>query len=157
MSKEENETSEATQDTQIVENGTSVRVHYTGTLPDGSEFDSSRARDEPLAAVVGTGQLIKGFDTALVGMSINETKTVTLTPDVAYGEVFEEGFQTVSREKFPDGVDFEVGNIISGHNASGQPFMAKVLEITDESVNLDLNHPLAGKELTFEIEVIEIL
>jgi peptidylprolyl isomerase len=126
-------------------------------LSDGSEFDNSRAREEPLSATVGSGQLIKGFDDALVGMSLNETKTVTLSPDMAYGKVFEEGFQTVSREKFPDEIEFGVGNIISGHNASGQPFMAKVLEITDESVRLDLNHPLAGKELTFEIEVVEIL
>tara|TARA_R100000008_G_scaffold85545_2_gene75778 strand:- start:868 stop:1299 length:432 start_codon:yes stop_codon:yes gene_type:complete len=139
-----------------VENGHNVKVHYVGTLEDGSEFDNSHNRGETLEFEVGAGKMIKGFDSALVGMTVGESKKITLSPDQAYGERIEEAMQTVPKTTFPAEFSLEEGQVVRGANRAGQPMMAIIAELTNDEVVLDLNHPLAGKELNFEIELVEI-
>ena len=137
-----------------VNTGDTISVHYRGTLDDGTEFDSSYTRGEPLTFQVGAGQLIQGFDEAVVGMALNEVKNVTLTPDKAYGEVNSEGFQTVEKSAFPPDFPFQVDELVTGYDGNGRPMAARVSEVHDSTVTLDLNHPMAGKNLNFEIEVV---
>ena len=137
--------------------GQTVSVHYTGTLKDGTEFDSSRGRDEPLTFVIGSGQLLAGFDTAVTGMAVGEVRDITLAPTEAYGEVNEELTQTMQKSTFPEGFPLNVGQRVMGHNEGGSPIMATVKSVTDDgSVVLDLNHPLAGQTLNFNIELVSI-
>jgi FKBP-type peptidyl-prolyl cis-trans isomerase 2 len=138
-----------------VENGHNVKVHYKGTLADGTEFDNSRARGKPLNFEVGSPRLIQGFSDAVLGMSKGETKTVTLEAESAYGPVDPNAFQDVPKTQFGEEFTFEVGGMIKGNGPQG-PFLAKIHEIQDENVVLDFNHPLAGKDLTFEVELIEV-
>ena len=138
-----------------VENGHNVKVHYVGTLADGTEFDNSRTRGKTLDFKVGTPGLITGFNNAVVGMATGETKTITLGPDDAYGQVNPEAFQNVPKTQFDEDFVFEVGGAVMGQGPQG-PFRATIHEVQDESVVLDFNHPLAGKDLTFEVEVVEV-
>ena len=139
-----------------VAQGSKVKVHYAGTFSDGSEFDNSRTRGEAMEFEVGGTDLITGFSNAVVGMEAGETKTVTIEPDDAYGDVIKEAFQTTTKDNFPEDFKFELGQIITGQSGQGVPFIARIHEVTDSDVTLDLNHPLAGKDLTFEIEILEI-
>ena len=139
-----------------VENGNTVSVHYRGTLDDGTQFDSSHDRGEPLNIKVGAGQLISGFDSALEGMTIGETKNINLTPEQAYGDINEEAFQTVPKSSFPENFDFQMLGIVQGVNQLGQPFTARINAIEESEVILDFNHPMAGKNLNFEIELLKI-
>ncbi len=139
-----------------VVNGDTVSVHYRGTLNDGTEFDNSYLRGEPISFTVGGGQMISGFDSAAVGMTIGETKTVRLTPDQAYGDRIDDAIRPFSKGDFPDGFNFEVGQEVHGQNASGFPLVATITEVRDEDVTLDMNHPMAGKELNFQIELVDI-
>tara|TARA_A200000159_G_scaffold151250_1_gene161245 strand:- start:710 stop:1156 length:447 start_codon:yes stop_codon:yes gene_type:complete len=139
-----------------VKSGNTVSVHYVGTLNDGTEFDSSRARGEAMSFTVGSGQLIAGFDQAVHGMTIGETKTVTLSPAEAYGDVQENLTQTVPTNAFPEGFDFTVGNQVMGHGPGGTPVVATIKEIQDAEIILDMNHPMAGKTLNFNIELVSI-
>lgn len=133
---------------RVAQVGDTVSVHYRGTLDDGSEFDSSAGRD-PLQFTVGSGQVIGGFDTAVLGMSVGEKKEFRLEPADAYGEHTDERVITVPKDQAPEGL--EVGQqVMLGQSP------ATVTEITDESVVVDANHPLAGKALTFEIELVGI-
>ena len=136
--------------------GDTVRIHYTGTLADGEVFDSSRERD-PLEFTLGSGQVIPGFDDAVSGMSVGESKKVEIPPERAYGPVSEDARQTVPRTMMPDGMVPEVGMRLQLTTPTGQPIMVHVAEITDDSLVLDANHPLAGKALTFAIELMEIV
>ena len=138
-----------------VENSNTVTVHYTGTFNDGTQFDSSRNR-EPLSFKVGSGQVIEGFDKAVVGMTQGETKTFTLKPEDGYGVKNEEAIQEVEKINFPDGFNAEMGQTVTGQNQNGQNFNATIIAIQEDTVTLDFNHPLAGEDLTFEIELIEI-
>lgn len=138
-----------------VENGNTVAVHYRGTLENGTEFDSSQGRD-PLAFEVGSGSVIQGFNDAVLGMTTGETKTFTLSAADGYGERNEEAVQQVEKTRFPEGFDSVVGAQVTGHNEIGQQFQALITEVQDETVTLDFNHPLAGQELTFEVEVVSI-
>ena len=138
-----------------VENGHNVKVHYVGTLTDGTEFDNSRTRGKTLDFKVGTPGLITGFNNAVVGMATGETKTITLDADDAYGQVNPEAFQNVPKTQFDDDFVFEVGGAVMGQGPQG-PFRATITEVQDEAVVLDFNHPLAGKELTFEVELVEV-
>jgi len=138
-----------------VKEGNTVSVHYKGTLDDGTEFDNSKVRGSTLEFKVGGGQMIKGFDNAVVGMGLGEVKTFTLTPDEAYGDVNENAVQEYPRSIFGD-TEIEVDGVVQGSSPTGQPMIARVKEIKEETVMLDLNHPLAGKELTFEVELINI-
>ena len=139
-----------------VTNGQNVSVHYVGKLEDGTEFDSSRPRGETLDFEVGSGQMIEGFDTAVVGMTIGETKNITLAPDKAYGELDPEAVKEVPMANFDPSFEPVVGHTVMGQNELGQRLMAKIEAITDDTVTLDFNHPLAGKSLNFEIELVSI-
>lgn len=138
-----------------VQNGSTVDVHYVGTLSDGTEFDNSRTRGQPLSFTVGSGQMISGFNDAIIGMTPGETKTVTLSPEQAYGAHDPTATALVPKEAFGEDFPFEIGGMIQGNGPQG-PFLAKVQEVTDTQVTLDLNHPLAGKELNFEIELVSL-
>jgi peptidylprolyl isomerase len=138
-----------------VTNGHNVSVHYKGTLSDGTEFDNSRTRGSTINFEVGSGRMIRGFNDAVVGMTAGETKSVTLTPETAYGPRNEEAFQKVPREAFGPDFEFIVGGTIQGNGPAG-PFLAKIFELQDDHVVLDMNHPLAGQHLNFEIEVVSV-
>lgn len=138
-----------------VTNGQNVKVHYKGTLNDGTEFDNSRVRGNTLDFQVGSGQMIRGFNDALIGMTQGETKTVHLNPATAYGERNPDALQPVPRDAFGPDFEFEVGGMISGNGPRG-PFMAKIHALEENQVILDMNHPLAGKDLSFEIELVEV-
>lgn len=136
-----------------VENNNIVTIHYTGTLTDGTVFDSSRDKEVPFTFTTSIGQVVPGFNDAVVGMAVGETKTFTLTPDVAYGPTNPNAFTVAPKTAFEEGFDFTKGNVVNG-NQNGQQFQAKIEGTTDNHVVLDMNHPLAGEILTFEVEVI---
>lgn len=138
-----------------VNDGQTVRVHYRGTLDDGTEFDSSAGRD-PLEFTVGEGQVIPGFDAAVREMSLGDKKTVTIPSCDAYGDHMEEGVQVVPMEAFGEQVP-EEGWAVEFEGPEGQRLAAIIVEVGDESCTLDFNHPMAGKDLTFELELVEIV
>ena len=138
-----------------VSTGQVVSVHYTGTFDNGEQFDSSHDR-EALTFQVGNGQMISGFDAAVVGMSVGETKNITLSPTEAYGDALPQLVQQVPLEQFPEGFQFEVGATVQGEAENGQPVFANIVDVLDDSIVLDFNHPLAGKSLNFEIELLTV-
>ena len=140
---------------QKVENGMFVSVNYTGTLNNGEQFDSSEGRP-PLEFKVGSGQIIKGFDTAVVGMLLNEEKTFTLAPEDAYGARNEDHTHELPRTEIPPEITPEVGQILALTSSERQHIPARIVAMDEEKVTFDLNHPLAGQSLTFKIEVVGI-
>ena len=140
---------------QKVENGLFVQVAYTGTLEDGQVFDTSEGRT-PLEVPIGAGQMIPGFEAALMDMELGEKKTFTLTPDEAYGEHMAERIMEFPADQIPADMNPQVGQTIGVSTSEGQQMPALITQIDDEKVTLDLNHPLAGKSLTFAIEVVGI-
>jgi len=139
-----------------VETGNVINVHYVGVLNDGTEFDNSRTRGEVLSFTVGSGQMIPGFDNAVVGMEIGEVKNVILSADEAYGQRAEEAITEVAKSQFPEDFDFIEGATVYGQSEDGNPIMAKIIESKEDEVTIDFNHPLAGEVLNFEIELVEI-
>ena len=139
-----------------VEKGTKVKVHYVGTLDDGTQFDNSKKRGNTLDFQVGAGMMIKGFDDAVTGMGEGEVKTITISSQEAYGDVEKDAFTDFPRTRFGEDLDLEVGGIVQGAGPQGEPIMARISSLDEDTVTLDFNHPLAGKDLTFEIELIEI-
>lgn len=137
------------------ESGNTVKVHYTGTLADGTAFDSSRGSD-PLEVTLGSGSVIAGFEQALMGMSVGESKTVTIGAAEAYGEHHADRVHEVEREKMPDDIDLRVGVILEAVGAGGVPLPVQIAGLSETMVTLDFNHPLAGQDLTFELELVEI-
>jgi peptidylprolyl isomerase len=135
--------------------GDTVKVHYTGTLDDGAVFDTSFGRD-PMEFTVGGGGLIPAFENAVVGMSPGESKVVNVPFAEAYGPHHEEMIAVVQRTEFPDDLDPEMGNMLQLESADGRMIVVTVTSIDDSSVTLDGNHPLAGKDLTFNIELVEV-
>ena len=135
--------------------GDTVKVHYTGTLKDGSVFDTSAER-EPLEFKLGEGQLIPGFEKAVIGMEEGDSTTVDIPVEEAYGEAREDLIINVPKDQLPEDVEPEVGMQLQVNQPDGQPVPVRVAEISDEELTLDANHPLAGKDLSFEIEVVEI-
>lgn len=135
--------------------GDTVRVHYTGKLGDETVFDSSAGRD-PLEFTIGEGRVIPGFETAVEGMAVGEERTVTIPVEQAYGERRDEMVATVGRDQFPPSIEPEVGLQLQ-MNQNGQPIPVRVTEVSEESVTLDANHPLAGQDLTFDVELVEIV
>ena len=135
--------------------GDTVRIHYTGTLDDGTEFDSSRGR-EPLEFAVGGGQVIPGFDAAVEGMAVGESKSVTIEPDQAYGPRHEQLVQDVPRSALPDDLEASVGMQLQSQAPDGRVMTFVVAAVADESITVDGNHPLAGQPLTFDIELVAI-
>ena len=135
--------------------GDKVSVHYTGTLASGDEFDSS-AGGAPLVFVLGAGQMIPGFDAAVHGMEEGETKTFTIPADHAYGPHRPEAVQELARAEIPEGIDMAPGTMLEAEDSHGHRVVLKVVELTEETVTLDANHPLAGEDLTFAIELVKI-
>ena len=135
--------------------GDTVRIHYTGTLADGSRFDSSEGRD-PLEFILGSGQVIPGFDKAVTGMTEGEDKTVTIEPGDAYGERHDQLVQQIPRSALPDDITPTVGMQLTGESEDGQQTRFAVTAVDDDSITLDANHPLAGQALTFAISLVSI-
>lgn len=137
-----------------ITNGSSVSVNYTGRLEDGTIFDTSLHEGRtPLTATLGQGQLIPGFENGLIGMTVGEKKTIEIDPSDAYGDVNEGMIQEVPKTQVPETV--KVGDILQGENQYG-PVRVTVTEVKDSTVILDMNHPLAGKKLIFDLEVVSI-
>lgn len=135
--------------------GRRVKVHYTGTLDDGTKFDSSYDHGQPLGFVCMTGQMIKGFDEAVKDMEIGETVTVHLEPEDAYGPYKDDGIQEAPRHAIPGTENLKVGDDVTLQGPDGRPWPAKVVTCNDEIIAFDFNHPLAGKALNFEITLLE--
>lgn len=135
--------------------GDTVRIHYTGTLEDGTQFDSSAGRD-PLEFALGGGQVIPGFDSAVDGMTVGENKSVTIPPEQAYGERHEQLVQQVPKSALPDDMKPEVGMQLQSQSPDGQVMNLVVTEVEEATITVDANHPLAGQALTFAIELVEI-
>ena len=135
--------------------GDKVKVHYTGKLTSGDQFDSSAGRD-PLEFTVGAGQMIPGFDAAIPGMNVGEKKTIIISPEDAYGEKNEEAIIEFAKANIPADMQLEPGMKLQLRNEAGHPFPVVVTDIKDDVVILDANHELAGKELIFDIELVEI-
>ena len=138
-----------------VDSKSKVKVHYTGTLEDGSVFDSSYGR-EPLEFTMGQGQLIKGFEAGVLGMGVGDKKKVEIPAAEAYGPIIEELKQTVERSVLPQDLKPEVGMQLVSQQENGQQVPVQIIDVTDETITVDANHQLAGKDLTFEIEVLEV-
>ncbi len=136
-------------------NGDTVKIHYTGKLEDGTTFDSSIDRD-PLEFTVGKGEIIPGFEQAVVGMKPGESKSVEISADKAYGQHHDELVTQVEREKIPSDIDMKAGEQLQLQSPDGRKTLVTVTEVTDSSVTLDANHPLAGKDLSFDIKLMEI-
>ena len=134
-----------------VKNGDQVLINYRGTLLDGTEFDNSYERGEPLSVEVGDERLIRGFSNAIVGMTLGDKKTVTLEPSEAYGELNPAAVTHVDRSAFPADLELQIGMPIPLANAEGQQGVGHITQISEQAVTCDMNHPLAGKQLLFEI------
>lgn len=139
-------------ETRKVQMGDTVNVNYVGKFEDGTIFDSSKQDDrQPIKVNLGQGQVIKGFENSLIDMTIGELKTVTLSPEEAYGLHNPNAVLDVAKDKLPQ--DVEVGQTLQGQGPQG-PFLVTVLEINEDTIKLDHNHPMAGKTLVFELEVV---
>ena len=139
---------------KVKENDT-VKVHYTGTLANGEVFDSSRER-EPLEFTMGQGMIIPGFEKALMDMAVSDVKTVNIPSAEAYGERREDLVQEVPRNQLPEEIKPEVGMPLMSQTPDGQQIRLTITEVAEETIVVDANHPLAGKDLTFELELVEI-
>ena len=137
--------------------GDTVKVHYTGRLDDGSEFDSSLER-QPLEFVIGQGQIIPGFEQAVVGMSQGDTKTVEIAPEQAYGPRHDEAIQEIPKSALPETIQesLQVGMQLQANDPNGRPLMLTVTDIAEENITVYANHPLAGQALIFDLELVEI-
>ena len=138
-----------------VKEGDVVKVHYTGKLINGEQFDSSVGR-EPLEFTVGAGQMIKGFDDAMPGMNLGEKKTINIAPEDGYGPRSEEAIIEFPKENVPADMKLEPGMPLTLSNQDGQPVSVIIVEVKEEVIVLDANHFLAGQELVFDIELVEI-
>jgi FKBP-type peptidyl-prolyl cis-trans isomerase 2 len=136
--------------------GNNVKVHYRGTFDNGREFDNSRQRGSPISFLLGEGRVIKGFEKAVEGMETSEKKTITLPPEQAYGPINPEAVIEVPKGRFPDEFVFVKDGFVRSFGKNGRPVFGKITDIKEESVVLDVNHPLAGKQLTFELELIQV-
>ncbi len=138
-----------------VKTGDTVRIHYTGTLNDGTTFDSSAGRD-PLQFEVGSGQIIPGLDKEIPGMTVGDKKTVNIPAAEAYGEVNPQMQQAIPRAQIPADIPVDVGARLQMQTPEGQVIPVTVAAVDEQTVTLDANHPLAGKDLTFDIELVSI-
>ena len=138
-----------------IKDGNNVKVNYTGKINDGTVFDSSEGR-EPLAFTIGKGMMIPGFEKGVLGMDINEEKKITISPKEAYGEIREDMFAEVEKSQLPSNVEPVVGMELMSQTPDGQQLVVRVTEVNETNIKIDANHQLAGKELTFDIKVVEI-
>lgn len=137
--------------------GDKVKVHYVGTIKEGKVFDSSRDKDQPIEFSIDDGKLLKGFNDAVKELEVGGKKTISLTSEEAYGKYIDEAVITVPKSEFPEGMKYELNGFIQGQDNEGRPVQGQVVKIEEESVNLDMNHPLAGEDLNFEIELVEVV
>jgi len=142
-------------ESNTAQNGNIVQVHYTGTLQDGTMFDTSVGR-EPLGFTLGEDRMIPGFEQAVLGMKIGESKTVTIPAEDAYGTYNADMTLVVSREELPEDMTPEVGQRLQTTSSDGGTIKVTITEVSDTTVTVDANHPLAGEDLTFEIELVSI-
>jgi peptidylprolyl isomerase len=156
VAKEKKTEAKAKKDGTKAKEGDVVKVHYTGKLKDESIFDSSQ-NSEPLEVTLGTGQVIPGFEKAVVGMGVGDSKTVKIAAEDAYGSYRDELVVEIDKERIPEDLTVEVGQQLVLRQAEGPPIRVKVADMTEQSVTLDANHPLAGQDLTFEVQLIEIV
>ncbi len=136
--------------------GDRIRLHYKGTLDDGTEFDSSAER-EPIEITIGRGHIIPGLENALMGMAEGDTKRVTLEPENAFGTYNPQLMQTVERDSIPAKIKLEIGTVLEAKNEKGDLTPVKVVEFSDKNVTVDINHPLAGEALTFELTLVDFV
>lgn len=135
--------------------GDTVKVHYTGKLDDGTIFDSSKNRD-PLEFKIGDGKIIPGFEKAVTGMAVDEEKTIKLMPEEAYGPHRAELIAKVPKKEIPENLVLQIGQQLKINQKDNPPIIATIVAVTDAEVTLDANHPLAGKDLTFELKLVKI-
>ena len=140
---------------EVAKQGDTVKVEYTGTLDDGTQFDTSVGKD-PITFKLGSGEVIPGFENGLLGMSVGQEKKVDIAPDQAYGPHHAQLVQEVPKDKFPPHVELKKGIIITLKAPTGQTIMARVGDFKDDKVMLDLNHPLAGQNLHFKLKLVAI-
>lgn len=138
-----------------VKKGDTVKIHYTGKLEDGKEFDSSKGK-EPLKFKIGGAQIIPGFEEAVIGMKKGESKTINISPEKAYGPHKKELVLTVDKSKIPENIKPKKGEQLQLKQSNGQTVVVTIAEISGSTITLDANHPLAGKNLIFDIELVEI-
>ncbi|OIQ31796.1 MAG: peptidylprolyl isomerase [Alphaproteobacteria bacterium MedPE-SWcel] len=138
-----------------VKNGDTVRIHYTGKLTDGTVFDSSEGRD-PLEFTVGEGHVIKGMDDGMVDMAAGDKKTLEIACEDAYGPINPDARQAIPREGIPDDIPLEIGTMLQMQTPEGQVLPVTVVEVEEATVTLDANHRLAGQDLIFDVELVEI-
>ena len=136
--------------------GDTVKIHYTGSFEDGTEFATSM-NDEPLEFTIGEGQVIPGLEQAVTGMSPGEAKTAQIMADQAYGPYQKSKVVEVNRNRFPPQFELQIGTVLGTRKAGGQKIRRIVTTVSETSVTLDANHPLAGEDLTFDLELIEIV
>ncbi len=139
----------------VVKKGDKIKVEYTGSFENGEIFDDSKRHGQPLEFEAGAGMVVSGFDDAIIGMEVGEEKEVTLKPEKAYGNLNPNATQKVPKDKFP--AEAKVGMMIGVPLPNGQQIPAKITNIDDKEVAIDMNHPMAGKTLIFKIKVVEIL
>ena len=142
-------------DSAMASDGNTVKVHYTGTLEDGTTFDTSVGR-EPLEFTLGAGKMIPGFEKAVYGLAVGESKTVTILAEEAYGPYRIDLVTIVEREQLPTGLEPEVGQQLQAQQTDGSTAMVIVTDVSETTITIDANHSLAGKDLTFEIKLVEI-
>ena len=133
-----------------------VRVHYTGSLDDGTVFDSSREKT-PLEFTIGNGEIIPGVENAVIGMSEGEEKKVTIPPEQGYGPRSEQAVMEIPKDQLPNDIEPEVGMILQGGTHDGSTVRLRVTEVKEDSLTVDANHPLAGQNLNFDLELVEVL
>ncbi len=136
--------------------GDTVQVHYTGRLVDGTIFDSSAGKD-PLKFTIGSGQVIPGFDKAVIGMKVGDKKTVKIPAADAYGPVRQDLIGEIPRDRLPQGVEPQVGQQLQSTQKNGQTIIVTITKVSDNTVTIDANHPLAGQDLVFDLELVKIL
>ena len=139
-----------------VKTGDTVQVHYTGKLDTGEQFDSSRERD-PLQFTLGNGELIPGFENAVIGMKVGDEKTVRIPSNDAYGPYMEEMKMVIDRTKIPEDLELKVGLNLTLQGTDERKLNVKIVDVTEDTVTMDANHPLAGQDLLFDIELMKIL
>ncbi len=139
-----------------IKNGDVVRIHYTGKLTDGTAFDSSTGRD-PLEFKIGAGEIIPGLERNVAAMNVGDKETVTIPADEAYGPHDDSRVQAIPRTAVPEGVEVDVGTRLQANTPDGQPISLTVVDLDDLTVTVDANHPLAGRDLVFDVELLEVI
>ena len=139
----------------MIENGQKVKIHYTGTLDDGNQFDSSAGRD-PLEFEMGAGMVIPGFEKGVADMEVGEKKSINISAVDAYGEKRDGMVMDFERSQLPEGMEPEVGMGLQMQGPQGQPVQVRITVVAETTVTIDANHPLAGKNLNFELELVEV-